>query len=161
MLYWLNDDSIELGTTANCQLVSKLVNADAFPDGDGSVHITKGDGLYGAFTILIEAGLVKDIGTDINGGDDDGGGLRIRLTPEGVAALRYGQALHEPRGVFEPRPNVAVQGKTVLECICELKDRGFEWRLLPDSLAARAALPAYQLGGAKVWYSTRRRVDLR
>ena len=81
LLYWLNDNAIELGTTANCQLVSELVNADdAFPDGDGSVHTTEDDGLYGAFTILIEAGLVKDIGTDINGGDDDGGGLRIRLT---------------------------------------------------------------------------------
>ena len=89
LLYWLNDDSIELSTTAHCQFVNKLVNADAFPDGDGSVHITKDDGLYGAFTILIEAGLVKDIGADINGGDDDGGGLRIRLTPEGVAALRF------------------------------------------------------------------------
>ena len=90
--------------------------------------------------------LEKDIGTDISGGDNYGGGLRIKLTPEGVAALRYGQALHEPRGVFEPRPNLAVQGKTVLECICKLKGRGFEWRLLLDSLAVRAALPAYQLG---------------
>ena len=88
--------------------------------------------------------------------------LAWQLTALGVQQLQCLRRVAAARPCLEPRPGVPVEDLSNYERLVMLFDQGWQWRPLPSTPAARAALPAFpfvqeaQHGGAahRIFYTT-------
>ena len=144
LAYSLTDVHIDL--VDNCEMITELVGHGAFPDSETCLPIAVDHPHREQWQALVTSGHVENV---VEVGSQD---LMLRLTRAGHAMVVYSVFLKNPVPAFGIPPNVALQDRSLLECILMLEDQGFVWNLLP-SPGKREALQ-YRVGQAKIWYST-------
>ena len=128
---------LEMGLNENIAMTTEMLRVNAVPGMEGVLTIADDDHRLLA--------------------DDDHRLLTMsafKLTDLATQRLEYGELLQLPVPMFAVRPGgIALEDRTMLECVLMVEEAGFSWRALPASINARLAL-TYTAGGDKLWYST-------
>ena len=127
--------------------ITSLVHSGAFPNKNKFFAVPQEEaGVGSVWHVLDVAGIVHSIAAD-------GGIGNFTLSKSGMARLRWGCGLVEPKLVCEVRQHLAIADRITFELIRMLDAAGWAWRAMPQKTKDRYAL-VYSAGGPRNWYST-------
>ena len=143
---------VQAECTALHEALSTLLKLHAVPGSDAVVEDI--DSTISPWLTLLDEGYVEIVTIEesrVEPGAEDMCGMR--LTQAGVDSLIVGTQHREPQPCFTIRRDLALKDLSSFELCMLLKERGWEWRLLPTAVKDRKSLVHDASKEVGVWYT--------